>query len=160
VVTAANDHSQHVPAGRPFRRVLVAWDASPDAIAALKTAAALVGEGSGGHVVALSAQSAPPSLEADREPAEQVPASVRYLTDAFQAAKFSIAETSQVRVDLHTAHHRHAAAAICEYAFEHGFDLLVLGRHGDGGLRRARLGHVAEVAARNCKVPVLLVSAE
>jgi nucleotide-binding universal stress UspA family protein len=47
---------------------------------------------------------------------------------------------------------------VCDYATEHGFDLLVLGRHGDGGLLHRRLGHVAEAAARAGKLPVLLLS--
>jgi nucleotide-binding universal stress UspA family protein len=63
------------------------------------------------------------------------------------------------RVNLHTARGRHVARSICDYATEHGFDLLVLGRHGDGGLLRPKLGHIAEAAARGSKIPVLLVSA-
>jgi nucleotide-binding universal stress UspA family protein len=47
--------------------------------------------------------------------------------------------------------------AVCDYAAEHGFDLLVLGRHGDGGVLHHRLGHVAEAAARAGKLPVLLL---
>lgn len=42
---------------------------------------------------------------------------------------------------------------------EHSFDLLVIGRHGEGGLIHPKLGHIAESAARGCKIPVLLVSA-
>ncbi|MGO9083097.1 MAG: universal stress protein [Streptosporangiaceae bacterium] len=159
MVAAADAHNQNVSIGGPFRRVLVAWDGSPDAIAALKAAAALVGDGPG-HVVALAAQPAAPRREAEREPAQEAPASMRHMADAFQATKSAIAEMSPVRIDLHTANDRHAASAICDYALEHGFDLLVIGRHGDGGLRHPRLGHVAEAAARNCKVPVLLVSAD
>ena len=51
------------------------------------------------------------------------------------------------------------ARSICDYADEHGFDLLVLGRHGDGGLLRHRLGHVAEAAAKSSRIPVLLLGA-
>jgi nucleotide-binding universal stress UspA family protein len=39
------------------------------------------------------------------------------------------------------------------------FDLLVLGRHGAGGALRSRLGRVAETAARDSEVPVLLLGA-
>lgn len=42
------------------------------------------------------------------------------------------------------------------YAAEHGF---VLGRHGDGGAARQRLGRVAEAAVQARAVPVLLLSA-
>jgi nucleotide-binding universal stress UspA family protein len=45
------------------------------------------------------------------------------------------------------------------YAVEHGFDILVLGRHGEGG-RSKKLGRVADMAAGACGVPVLLLSAK
>jgi nucleotide-binding universal stress UspA family protein len=49
-----------------------------------------------------------------------------------------------------------AASTVCEYAQQHGFDLLVLGRHGTGGVFHPRLGHVAATAARKASLPVLL----
>lgn len=49
--------------------------------------------------------------------------------------------------------------AVTGYAAEHGFDVLVLGRHGDGTRRRSRLGRVADTAVQGCSVPVLLLSA-
>jgi len=61
-------------------------------------------------------------------------------------------------MDLHTAESRHIGDSICDYAAEHGFDLLVIGRHGEGGLIHPKLGHIAQSAARSCKIPVLLVS--
>jgi nucleotide-binding universal stress UspA family protein len=48
---------------------------------------------------------------------------------------------------------------VTAYAEEHGFDILVLGRHGDGARRKSRLGRVADRAAQDCLVPVLLLSA-
>jgi nucleotide-binding universal stress UspA family protein len=48
---------------------------------------------------------------------------------------------------------------VTAYAEEHGFDILVLGRHGDGARRRSRLGRVADRAAQDCSAPVLLLSA-
>jgi nucleotide-binding universal stress UspA family protein len=71
----------------------------------------------------------------------------------------AVAAGSPARISLHTARSRHVARSICDYATEHGFDLLVLGRHGDGGLLHPRLGHIAEAAARAATVPVLLISA-
>ncbi len=52
------------------------------------------------------------------------------------------------------------ARSICDYADEHGFDLLVLGRNGDGGLLHHKLGHAAEAAAKSSRIPVLLLSAQ
>ena len=60
---------------------------------------------------------------------------------------------------LQFAADQHIARALCGYAAEHGFDLLVLGRHGDGGALAGKLGHVAQAAVRTGTVPVLLMSA-
>jgi nucleotide-binding universal stress UspA family protein len=49
------------------------------------------------------------------------------------------------------------AEAIGSYAREHGLELLVLGTHGHGGLRRFLIGSVASGAARQAPCPVLLV---
>jgi nucleotide-binding universal stress UspA family protein len=51
------------------------------------------------------------------------------------------------------------ARAVCGYAAEYGFDLLVLGRRGDASIAAGRLGRVADAAARTRAIPVLLVSA-
>jgi nucleotide-binding universal stress UspA family protein len=53
----------------------------------------------------------------------------------------------------------HPDRSICDYAVEHGFELLVVGRHGFGGVMHPKLGHVSRAAVRNSKIPVLLVSA-
>ena len=84
---------------------------------------------------------------------------MRHAEATFEATRASIAKTSAVRIDLHTAERRHVAGSVCDYAADHGFDLLVIGRHGDGGLVHAKLGHIAESAAPSCKIPLLLVGA-
>jgi nucleotide-binding universal stress UspA family protein len=150
-------HDQAGPPGALFRRVLVAWDGSPDSVAALRTAAAMVGDGPG-HVVALAVMPGPPHAEAEGEPGGE-PAGTHWVREGFAQARAAITATSRARIDLHTAAGRQAARSLCDYAAEHGFDLLVLGRHGDGGVLHPRLGHVAEAAARLSTIPVLLVSA-
>ena len=145
------------PAG-PFRRVLVAWDGSADSVAALRAATSIVG-GRPGHVVALSVLPAVRRREAGDDQAAETPAQASHIRATFEATRAAIARTSAVRVDLHTAESRHIAGSVCDYAAEHGFDLLVVGRHGEGGLMHPKLGHIAESAARSCKIPVLLVSA-
>ena len=62
----------------------------------------------------------------------------------------------RARLSLQFEQSGDAARAVCEYAQQHGFDLLVLGRHGAGGVLHPRLGHVAAVAARKSSLPVLL----
>jgi nucleotide-binding universal stress UspA family protein len=142
---------------RRFRRVLVAWDASADAMAALRAAAAVVGDESG-HVVALAIVPAVPHLEGERGVAGSTDAD--RAERAFELVRESLAATSRARLSLQIAEGPQVARSICDYADEHGFDLLVLGRHGDGGLLHHKLGHVAEAAAKSSKIPVLLLSAQ
>jgi nucleotide-binding universal stress UspA family protein len=160
VSSAADSRLARQPAtsASPFRRVLVAWDGSADSVTALRTAAAIVGEGHG-HVVALSVLAAAPHREAAKDEAADLSAQVRRLEMTFELTRASIARAGSVRINLQTAESRHVAGSLCDYAAEHGFDLLVIGRHGGGGLIHPKLGHIAESAARGCKIPVLLVSA-
>ncbi len=140
----------------PFRRVLVGWDASADATEALSAAAAIV-RGGAGHVVALTVVPDTPGSEAAGQRASEF-AIRRRAEDRFERMRESAA--AGVRMSLHIVEDRQIGRAVCTYAAEHGFDLLVLGRHGDGAARRTRLGRVAEAAAKESAVPVLLLSAE
>lgn len=159
----ASADSSHGPSGAgiacPFRRVLVAWDASADAVTALRTAGAIVGDAAG-HVVALMILPAQPHVEDERGEAGQAGRGMPRAEEVFERTRASVAATSHARLSLQVAEGRQVARLICDYASDHGFDLLVLGRHGDGGLLNHRLGHVAETAARTSKIPVLLLSAQ
>jgi nucleotide-binding universal stress UspA family protein len=158
VTAAAERSSAATPApGGPFRRVLVAWDGSADSVVALRTAAAIVGHGPG-HVIALAVLTTPAGQEATDDGPTGAAAQVHRVQATFETARESIIKVNQVKIDLHTIQARHAPRPVCDYAAEHGFDLLVVGRHGDGGLIHPKLGHVAETAAKDCKIPVLLVS--
>ena len=145
-----------VPGG-PFRRVLVAWDGSPDSVAALTAAAALV-SGGPGHVVALTVLPERAHVEAGGSQADAESGDADRVRQNFARARAALQATSRARIDLHTAAGRQVARSLCGYATEHGFDLLVLGRHGDGGVLHPRLGRVAEEAAKTSTVPVLLIS--
>ncbi|MHB1874525.1 MAG: universal stress protein [Streptosporangiaceae bacterium] len=156
----ADDGSAHQStATGPFRRILVAWDGSADAVAALRTAAAMAGDGRS-HVVALSVLSGAAPRESGSAARAGQSEHARRAAAAFEAARVTIARTSSARLTLHTIESRHIAGSVCEYAADHGFDLLVVGRHGDGGLVHPKLGHIAESAVRSCPIPVLLVSAD
>ncbi len=148
----------------PFCRVLVGWDGSPDAAEALGMAVA-VAEHPGGHVVALAVIGRRPHPEtgddADAD-ADAGQLGIRFRAEEIferlrreGPAAGGIRMSAQVVADDESR----AGGVICAYAAEHGFDLLVLGRHGLGGRARARLGRVAETAARTCPVPLLLLSA-
>jgi nucleotide-binding universal stress UspA family protein len=139
----------------PFRQVLVGWDGSNDAVTALRTAAAIVAN-SAGRVVALAVLS--PSAGGEESGiGESVDALT--ITNSFEQAKAALMLSSPARVSLHVARDRHIAQSICAYAVEHGFDLIVLGRHGEGNLLPRGLGRVAESAARASRIPVLLLGA-
>jgi nucleotide-binding universal stress UspA family protein len=142
----------------PFRRVLVGWDSSADAAEALGAAASIAGRDNG-HVVALAVVPAALSTEAtDDQESER--AAVRHRAeDQFERALRAGALDRGVRMSLHIVEDSRVARAVCDYAAEHGFDLLVLGRHGDGGALHPRLGRVADAAVRASRVPVLLLSA-
>jgi nucleotide-binding universal stress UspA family protein len=156
VLPAGNGHEQQHSNSCPFRRVLVAWDGSPDSVMALRTAAAIVA-GTPGHVVAFTVLAPPPPREAEHDgPGTQEAA--RHARDAFELARGSLG-TKSVAVTLETTQGRQVPESICEFAAEHAFDLLVLGRHGQGGILRPKLGHTAQETARIARVPVLLVSA-
>jgi nucleotide-binding universal stress UspA family protein len=49
------------------------------------------------------------------------------------------------------------ARAICEYAADHGIDLIVVGSHGRGGMERWLIGSVAERVVRHAPVNVYVV---
>ena len=155
-IAAGGDAPEASVIARPFRRVLVAWDGSADSVMALRTAAALVGAGQG-HVVALAVLAGNHSEVAAAS--GDLPAAAQRVRTTFETVRASIAAALPVRIDLHTTQARQVAGSLCDYAGEHGFDLLVVGRHGEGSLMHPRLGHVAESAARSCAIPVLLVSA-
>jgi nucleotide-binding universal stress UspA family protein len=159
MIPAADDREGQagVPGG-PFRRVLVAWDGSPDSVAARTAAAALV-SGGAGHVVALTVLPEHAHVEDGGGQADAESREADRLRQNFARARAALQATSRARIDLHTAAGRQVARSLCGYATDHGFDLLVVGRHGDGGLLHPRLGRIAEEAAKTSEVPVLLVGA-
>jgi nucleotide-binding universal stress UspA family protein len=136
----------------------VGWDASPDSVSALRAAAAIAGSPHG-RVVAFAVVPVPPPREAPEDDEGELSAGARHLKETFESALLSIAATSGTEVRLHTEEGRDVAQALCAYAAEHAFDLLVLGRHGDEGILHPKLGHVAHAVARASRIPVLLISA-
>lgn len=140
----------------PFRRVLVGWDCSPGAVEALRAAVSVGGDGTA-HVVALAVLNGVPHAEA-REDRERGQAERRQHTERlFHQARDGLPATERARVSLQIIEGADPARAVCDYAVEYGFDLLILGRHGTGGVLRRRLGRVAEAAVKADRLPVLLL---
>lgn len=143
----------------PFRRVLVGFDGSPDAAEALGVAAAVAAR-DGGHVVALCV--VPRAMAAEGDGEDGAGAGLRARAEAlFGEIARGQGSGSLVRTSVQVIDSDQASPGkvVSDYAEEHGFDILVLGRHGDGARRKSRLGRVADHAAQECMVPVLLLSA-
>jgi nucleotide-binding universal stress UspA family protein len=141
---------------RPPRRILVGWDCSPGAAAGLRAAAALAADGAAA-VVVLAVLKPAPRTEDTAEGAADFGERQRFAQETFAKARAGLPDALRERVSLRFAESGDAAPTICEYAQQHAFDLLVLGRHGTGGVLHPRLGHVAATAARKSTMPVLLV---
>lgn len=153
-----SDRAQSLMGG-PFRRVLVGWDGSADAAEALSVAATIACR-DGGHVVALAVLRQQPRHEADDEQDERS-AVKRQAEEHFDRLRRERPSAGDLRLSVHvvTEDRNGTGQALCDYAATHGFDLLVLGRHGSGGIRRPRLGKVADAAAHASHVPLLLLDA-
>ena len=144
----------------PFRRVLVGFDGSPDAAEALGVAVTVAAR-DGGHVVALCV--VPQALPAEGDGPDVEITGVRRQAEAIfgELAHGRRPPDNPVRMSFQMVYSDHDSPGqvVTAYAEEHGFDILVLGRHGDGARRKSRLGRVADRAAQDCSVPVLLLSA-
>jgi nucleotide-binding universal stress UspA family protein len=140
---------------RPLRKILVGWDCSPGAAAGLRAAAALAFDGAAA-VVVLAVLKPAPRTEDTAEGATDLGERQRFARETFAKAREGLPGALRERVSLQFAESDDPAGAVCQYAQQHGFDLLVLGRHGNGGVFHPRLGHVAATAARKSSLPVLL----
>lgn len=134
----------------PFRRILVGWDASPGARAAVRTAVGLAGEG--GQVVAVTV--VPDKFQGEyHEESGAAGGLPRVERDLATVADELRTQPPELRV----VSGRRIAETLGEYAREHGFSLVVVGRHGEGGLLHPARGHVASTLARLDSVSVLVV---
>ncbi len=64
---------------------------------------------------------------------------------------------ADLAVELVVVQDHAPAKAICDYAEEHGVDLIVIGSHGRGGMERWLIGSVAERVVRHSPVNVYVV---
>lgn len=137
-----------------FHRVLVGWDASPGAEAALDAALRLTGPS--GRVVALAVLPPASHVETDEERERALASERQRVEERFdeQRAALGGLET-ELRLDVLESQDQ--AASLREYASRHGFDLVVVGRHGEGGILHPKLGHVSTAIVQSGPMPVLVV---
>lgn len=116
-----------------FRRVLVGFDGSPDAAEALRAGTAIAGL-DGGHVVALSVVRHAPHYEGEADQDSESAALRRLAEACFDELRRGASSSHEVRMSVQVvlSHGESAGQVVTDYAAAHGFDILVLGRHGDG----------------------------
>ena len=141
-----------------FRRVLVGWDSSAGSATALLTAAAIA-DGDVGRVVALAVLRPVAHAESEEDRAAEMARDRRQAEESFGKARDTLPGASRARVTLKFAESSDPARSLCEYAGAHEFELLVLGRHGSGGMLRSRLqlGRVAETVTKKSGISLLLL---
>jgi len=74
-----------------------------------------------------------------------------------ELAKLRGEHLADIEVELAVLEDHAPAKAICEYAEEHGVDLIVVGSHGRGGMERWLIGSVAERVVRHATMNVYVV---
>jgi nucleotide-binding universal stress UspA family protein len=142
-----------------FHRILVGWDGSTDARRALRTAAHLAEE-IRGEVVVLAVLKRHSHAEAADEAAQEMAGRRRDVVAEMTAAtqRDSVPGTVHFRLEMIEADQ--AAAALDAYVREHGFDLVVLGRHGLDRAVHPRVGGVTEYQVRHSTCPVMVVGTD
>lgn len=138
--------------GRMFTRILVGFDGSASATHALRLAHRLAADAGHGEVTALAVVPATRAeTEGGRRRAEE--ATREELGRSYaEATAGADPDTSRLRI----VEGRQVAETLAGYAEEHGFDLVVLGRHGTAGALHPHVGHITETLVRNERVAVLL----
>jgi nucleotide-binding universal stress UspA family protein len=141
-----------------FRHILVAWDGSDAATYAFTIAADLASKYHAALTI-LSVISASADVETSDERNEAVERAKQRLSERAHALH-RIAYEYDVKADFVTETADHAADAIVDYAHEHGFDLIVMGRRGVSLARIERflLGSTSDKVMRYVHCPVLIVS--
>ena len=144
---------------RQFRRVLVGWDCSAGAAAALVAAAEIAG-GEGARVVALAVLRPVSHGESQADRAAEAAGLRHQAEESFRKARDSLPDAARAGVTLDFTESPDPAGTLCEYADNHVFGLIALGRHGTGGMLHPRLGHVADTVAKKSGLPVLFLSGQ
>lgn len=136
-----------------FCRVLVGYDGSDGAQGALRVGAALAADLGADLRVLVVAR--PPAHAETAEELEQAEAAERESLSLGLAAP---GQPSPVGADLdvRVVFADDPASALAEHAQEHGFDLVVVGRHGrEQGMHRG-IGHSLDELLRRAGFPVLV----
>jgi nucleotide-binding universal stress UspA family protein len=138
-----------------FRRILVGFDGSSDAREALRTGVVMASAAEGETTVLIVIPSTHGETPEDRREAFEAEA-----TPIRTAAEheLTLACRHATPIIIRTVTGDHAAEVLARYVQEHGFDLLVVGRHGRERAAHRGLGRMAHELAQKAPCPLLLVS--
>lgn len=139
--------------GKKFRRILVAYDGSPQAERAVETAFSLAGLATATMLVLAVMKPAEPDDSADFQ--TQLHSARKRYEDSFAAMREQ-ARTSEIDLGTRIVVGS-PAAEIVSRAEVMRADLIVMGRHGRSAIRRRMLGSNSERVIQNAQCPVLLV---
>jgi nucleotide-binding universal stress UspA family protein len=140
------------------KKILVATDFNDLATAALRAAADLAGH-TGGSIVLLYADTFEPPPEFT---APQLPDIAKSIAASRRRAKEELERCAGQQLPAEIPHEvvvvdALPVPAITAYAESHDIDLIAMGTHGRGAVRRMILGSVAEQVIRLTRIPVLTV---
>lgn len=77
---------------------------------------------------------------------------LKNLAEEYEIDKFSV--TTDVSIDYSD---RNAGYQICEYAKDHGIDLIIVGNRGLEGIKKVFLGSVSENVIQHSPCPVIIM---
>ncbi len=136
-----------------FRRILVGFDGSRDARRALRAALGMAASVSGEATVLVAMSASHGETDEDRRAAFDAEAGpMRAMAEEEVAAARSDATCT-----IHVIAADRPAQAMAAYADEHGYDLLIVGRHGRERAIHAGLGRVARELTEKATCPLLLI---
>lgn len=139
-----------------FQKILVPTDFSPAAAEAFRTAVALAKCGGGEVVVAHVTR--PPTVVVEN--GQVTPGGAGKPANLWDRFRALVSDDPKVHVTHEVvASGRYSAASVLELLEQFGCDLIVIGSHGHGRLRRLFRGSLTDEVVRNARCPVLVVKA-
>ena len=138
-----------------FRKILVAFDGSPQSRAALRKGIELA-EACGGTIVDVLYVSSVPAVWYPEMPAANLYELESKTAEALMEEAKRILAESGCRWHAFVAEGR-PARTIVEHAANGGYDLIVMGSRGRSGLQELFLGSVSHNVVQHSPIPVLIM---